>query len=150
MAAYGENYTQTCIQLLLNNGNGTFREASDRLPPQNWTPGSYLHEVVAMDLNGDGWMDFIAHGNANAESRIYLNTGEGHFVEATDLLPMKSGSFFSIVPGDVDNDGKQDLLVAAETPDGKGGLYLLRQLKPFDPALLFAAPAPGRHRSTRH
>ena len=42
-----------------------------------------------------------------------------------DLLPMKSGGFGSFVTGDVDNDGKQDLLATA----GSNGLYIFRQLK---------------------
>jgi hypothetical protein len=66
--------------------------------------------VYAADLNGDGWLDFVAlNGNAASVS-VYLGDGDGTFqAEATYTGPH---NIRSVVVKDVNHDGRPDLVVS--------------------------------------
>jgi len=77
------------------------------------------------DVDGDGDLDAylvqsgrIESGNANASNRLYLNRGDGYFVEA----PVESGARdqgygMGATAGDYDNDGDVDLYVTNYGPN---------------------------------
>ena len=87
-------------QLLLNNGDGTFRDASSNIPP------GLVGEIQTGDVNNDGWMDFMG-------GSVFLNQGNARFIEVgSSLLPFydaSGGGGFH--PGDIDNDGDTDLFI---------------------------------------
>jgi len=104
------NQTSRYIQVLINNGDGSFRdETSMRLDafealPQN--TGRYFHLV---DVNADGANDLVLQ--TGGKHRFYLNDGTGHFVALpADFLFTNEGSY-AFVPGDFNEDGRLDFFV---------------------------------------
>lgn len=107
-------------ELYLNNGDGTFADAGDRIPVTGTS-----NSVVIFDLNLDGAPDILI-GN-NGQNNVLINDGKGHFKDETKE---RFGDFIDVTQdltlGDIDNDGDQDLLIANEDAnrvminDGKG------------------------------
>ena len=98
------NDTQGTIQLLINNGDGTFHEQDDAalnvIRNDGWLDKSY-----PVDINKDGWTDLVANENAgNWRALLFQNVG-GHFVERTASLPVVGLGR----PADFDADGIVDI-----------------------------------------
>jgi hypothetical protein len=125
------------LQLLLNNGDGTFRDAVNNIPA--------IHTVgwtrVPVDLNNDGWTDLLVHEDSWTGIKILLNKGNAKFVELpAGVLPFpKARSIHNSFPFDIDHDGAIDIFALSYPPDGIG--YVFRQLKPyvFSTKVLFPA-----------
>jgi len=114
--------------LLLNDGQGRFSDASDRLPRTEHDS----EDVGIADFDGDGDLDIVT-GNSNGPRyqeatpyRVYRNDGQDRFREATgEVLPAgTSGSGFDIEFVDVNDDGKKDLFLSSR---GTGDLLLLQK-----------------------
>src|SRR5439155_426710 len=110
--------TSTCdagaVGVLLGNGDGTFQAAV------NYTSGGLSpSSVVVGDVNGDGKPDLLvanyysADGNyySNGTVGVLLGNGDGTFQAAVSYGSGGSGPV-SLAVGDVNGDGKPDLLVA--------------------------------------
>ncbi|NOQ53337.1 MAG: hypothetical protein GQ558_01890, partial [Thermoplasmata archaeon] len=65
-------------------------------------------EVATGDFDGDGEVDLVVAQSSN--TKIYLNKGEGSFVDSTDITIPMGGSRVST--GDLDGDGYDDILVS--------------------------------------
>lgn len=95
-------------ELYLNDGNGTFSNAEDRLPVTGTS-----NSVVVYDINEDGAQDILI-GN-NGQNNILINDGSGRFLDET---LKRFGEFIDVTQdltlGDIDNDGDQDLLIGNE------------------------------------
>lgn len=105
----------------------------------------YGGEVASMgDLNADGVTDFVVTDRVNVQVVVY----DGRTTFAFDGYPKVAGSAtplatlsppvdleefgWEIQPaGDVDGDGRTDLVVGAPAADGGGKAYLFRQVAPF-------------------
>jgi Concanavalin A-like lectin/glucanases superfamily/FG-GAP-like repeat len=132
LLAVQNTYRQAGLQLLLNNGDGAFRDETARIP-QEW-PRSvgaeqvWIKWVMPIDANGDGMMDFVTTGN-NLPAHLYLNVRNAHFIDASEILPV-SGNLTSVLAEDVDGDRRPDLVML----NGYGGTdYFVRNVKAFDP-----------------
>src|SRR5262249_15818022 len=91
-APYGADYAEGAVQILLNNHDGTFRDATELIQQPAWQRHGtlfsdlpvYVDPVFPVDFNGDGFIDLLVQG-VNQPSRLFLNSGPaggGRLVEA--------------------------------------------------------------------
>jgi len=96
--------------LLRNNCDGTFTDvtaAAGLLEPMRSS-----QSAVWVDIDNDGKLDlFIA--NENAPSQLFLNKGDGTFVDISHAAGVDRAAFSkSVVASDYDGDGYSDLYVS--------------------------------------
>lgn len=101
------------LQLLLNNKNGTFSDASDRIP-QSWPTAanygnSWIRWIFPADFNNDGLMDFLAVGQNECPSKLFINNGN-NFIDISEYVLFGSGVQACAVD-DFNKDGRIDILV---------------------------------------
>ncbi|MEM7204314.1 MAG: VCBS repeat-containing protein [Planctomycetota bacterium] len=142
--------------LYLNDGAGTFFDASDTMPIH----GDDTTAMLVADVDEDGDVDVIL-GNADfgvflelAQDRLYVNDGSGRFADATTLrLPPRQAEARALVRGDLDGDGDLDLVVAEDNFPENAQLLINHHRQLAAPRLalvggrydleLFAAPGYG-------
>jgi FG-GAP-like repeat len=103
-------------ELYINDGNGRFTDASDRLLPDDVS-----NALAVFDLNADGAPDVLT-GNIGTD-RALINDGRGRFRDETAERWPQSGESRTqdLELADVDGDGDLDVLVGNE---GQDQLYL--------------------------
>jgi len=107
-------------ELYLNNGDGSFTDASDRIPVTGVS-----NAVLALDVDADGDLDILI-GN-RGQNALLINDGNANFTdEASTRFPAHTETTQDIEPGDINGDGFIDLILANEQAnrvlinDGKG------------------------------
>lgn len=128
------------------NGGGTFF-----VNGTSGLPGVHRSKADAADFNGDGIMDVVLGGEAEAGPvmGVWLGTGDGSFVPGPTSFEPLALSSLSI--SDMDQDGDQDFIVGGFTAtgrptvrmftnDGSGAFSLV---DPDFPELYFASAAFG-------
>jgi hypothetical protein len=106
--------TNGTVAVLLGNGNGTFRAAANY-----GSGGQDANSVAVADVNGDGKPDLVVANECRSNSSectsgtvgVLLGNGDGTFQPAVTYV---SGGIeaYSVAVGDVNGDGKPDLVVA--------------------------------------
>lgn len=128
------------IEILLNDGTGRMRAATEELFPTGIPTLHHPTEVLIADYNLDGIPDaYIADegmdkdpfpGNHNT---LILSQLDGTFIDASNKLPFRSDETHSAAIADIDLDGDTDIFVGnigAELPpyvlinDGKGNFMV--------------------------
>jgi Ca2+-binding RTX toxin-like protein len=112
-------------KIFLGNGNGTFQS------PTLLASGNQIGQVAVGDLNGDGNLDLVAavHGSP-PRVLVMLGDGHGNFAVPASFNLDSTGTAVSLTLGDLNGDGKLDLVaantgapgVAVLLGDGSGGL----------------------------
>jgi len=117
------------IQLLINNGDGTFRNESDGITQIEPDPvNSNIQWLETADFNGDGLMDFVASVAGPDEGfNLFINQGNNKFVNSLSLKDWSDD--MKLFPGDLDNDGDIDIF----------GLHsywynIIENVRPYKPA----------------
>jgi hypothetical protein len=111
------------ITVLLGDGRGEFRAA----PRSPFKANDRAYFVAVADLNGDRKPDIVATHDDASIATLHLGDGKGNFVQAKNS-PLELGNrAWSVVPADLNRDGKTDLAFGAEhgvavlLGDGRGG-----------------------------
>lgn len=111
-------YTGRYIQILINNGDGTFRdETAARAPQDPANVLSWPQSIRVGDFNGDGKVDFavsIIEDVSGDTPPLFLNRGDGTFAQA----PIVRAPYQLLDVADVNHDGKLDIVSA-----GGGGRF---------------------------
>ncbi|HUG10775.1 MAG TPA: FG-GAP-like repeat-containing protein [Opitutaceae bacterium] len=96
--------------LLRNRGDGTFEDVTERAGIRG---EAAAHSAIWWDQDGDGWPDlYVANDFAPADS-LYRNNRDGTFTNVIEeVLPHMPYYAMGSDIGDVNNDGRIDLLVA--------------------------------------
>lgn len=96
------------VGVLLNAGNGTF------LNVVTYTAGSTSapRGVTIADVNGDGRPDIIAANSGSFTVGVFLNVGNGIFLNATNYVTGTGSNPFAVIVADFNGDNKSDIAVA--------------------------------------
>lgn len=108
-------------QFFLGNADGTFSDATNRLPAM-----SEGNALAVGDLNGDDLPDILV-GNTGEQNQnfLWLNdpANPGQFLDSTEVgLPQIADNTQSIALADLDGDGDLDMVIGNEDPPNS--LYL--------------------------
>ncbi|MEZ5966102.1 MAG: VCBS repeat-containing protein [Planctomycetota bacterium] len=96
------------LTLLVNDGSGSF---TSRSVPLALLTNAVLH----FDYDGDGDIDIAVGGqDANSPLRLLRNDGGLNFSDQSGTLPAVGYTVRDLAALDIDNDGDQDLFIAAE------------------------------------
>ena len=99
-------------KLLLNDGNGYFRDVSDQSERGTGEKNDRTNAAVFADIDNDGDLDMFIT-NEYSTNRLFENNGNGYFKEITKEAGLTSnGSSMGASFADVDDDGLPDLCVA--------------------------------------
>lgn len=112
------------ITLLLSQGDGQFRDArgSPMMLPES------PNEMVLRDLNGDGKLDLAIASHDSYGVMLLLGDGNGSlFLAPNSPIIMKEGErphTHGLVVGDLNGDGKLDLVTVNSNPDNDVSVVL--------------------------
>lgn len=112
------NYLTAGIQFLLSRGDGTFRDVTATAGLTFGANEQWVAWAHPVDLNGDGRPDLVAQVAAAVSGtmpRLFLNTStpsKVEFLEVTGAYGFPQSDIRFVQAGDLDRDGKTDLLVA--------------------------------------
>ncbi|HWY59076.1 MAG TPA: VCBS repeat-containing protein, partial [Terriglobales bacterium] len=103
---------ETEIEILLGNGDGTFRLRTISIP-QDFGCG-FGPPILVTDFNADGKADlaYCERDQNNGKIWVLLGNGDGTFKKPVSY-PIKNGLYsFSFAAGDFNSDGNTDLVVS--------------------------------------
>jgi hypothetical protein len=98
------NINDNTVSVLLGKGDGTFS------PQQLIRVGAAPRGITVLDAEGDGDMDIVNTNYGSNNLSMMLNDGAGQFGEPT-FFDGGVGGEWSLMAGDMDNDGILDLVV---------------------------------------
>ncbi len=92
--------------LLLNDGQGTFSDASDQLPRTRRDS----EDLAVGDIDGDDDPDVFIVSEDDRANELYLNDGAGNFTAASDQIPVE-GVSNGVVAIPLNDDDRMDVVI---------------------------------------
>ncbi len=92
--------------LLINDGKGMFTNESSRIPQVDHDS----EDIGIADFDLDGDLDIIVVSEDDKTNELYLNNGDGTFVDGGSRIPV-TGTSNSVVVVDVNGDGAPDVMI---------------------------------------
>ena len=138
------NHNSSNVSVLYGNGRGDFEAA----PGSPFAVGTSPGWIVAGDFNDDGRDDLATTNNISNSVSVLLNDGKGGFREAPHSPFAVGRGPYSIVVGDFNSDGYDDLAIAdLNKMNGRSEISVLlrKDSGGFEPAPLspFIVPDPS-------
>jgi hypothetical protein len=102
------------VQILLSNGDDTFKEATG----SPITVGQQPSSIVVGDFNADGIQDFVVTNFKDNTLSLFLGNGDGTFKQATGspfTLPTTATGPIAMSAADFNSDGNLDLAIVNQT-----------------------------------
>ena len=102
------------VQVLLSNGDDTFKEATNSPIAVGKQPNS----IVLGDFNADGNQDFTVVNFTDSTLSLFLGNGDGTFKQATGSpfpLPTTATGPIAMTSADFNSDGNLDLAIVNQT-----------------------------------
>jgi tetratricopeptide (TPR) repeat protein len=102
------------VQVLLSNGDDTFKEATG----SPITVGQQPSSIVLGDFNDDGIQDFVVTNFKDNTFSLFLGNGDGTFKQATSspfILPTTATGPIAMTSADFNSDGNLDLAIVNQT-----------------------------------
>jgi tetratricopeptide (TPR) repeat protein len=102
------------VQVLLSNGDDTFKEATG----SPITVGQQPSSIVLGDFNADGIQDFVVTNFKDNTFSLFLGNNDGTFKQATGspfALPTTATGPIAMTSADFNSDGNLDLAIANQT-----------------------------------
>jgi hypothetical protein len=101
----------TGIDILLGNGDGTFRFGGSFEILPGGAGQAFAGSISVGGFFGDGKQDLVVTDEFG-DVALLRGNGDGTFQPGVAVGTFNPSGFFAAVAGDVNNDGKQDLIVA--------------------------------------
>jgi hypothetical protein len=99
--------------IFVNDGTGKYTDGSATRLTGTANPSNDDNAVVFLDVDSDGDADmFVAALGAGSGDRLLLNDGTGVFTLAANATPNDTPGSLSIAVGDLDGDGRLDIVQA--------------------------------------
>jgi len=130
-AAFGiaRNYLLPgAISVLVGNGDGTFKTQV------SYATGAGSHDVIALDVNGDGVLDLVAANGDDDTASVLIGSGDARFSVGTALPDSVSQA---VVAADLNGDGLLDL--ATVDANTSMDIFLGTQGGKFSPGQAYVA-----------
>jgi hypothetical protein len=108
----GDNPTGTGGQehAFLNDGSGTFTDATSELWPPAHNLGHDDNVIVVLDVDSDGDADFVI-GSLSGPDRLLINIGDGRLMLEVDAFDAAlSGGTLGMAVADLNADGRLDVV----------------------------------------
>lgn len=129
-------YVGRWIQVLINNGDGTFSDQTSTFLPQSDNSDTSPVFFLPADLQRTGKLDFglvTAGGNGNNPPQVYLRDQNGNFEPGPAITA--GGATAGIAPWwfiDATGDGSNDIIsVTQNGATGNGDVWLVREIRPL-------------------
>lgn len=101
-------YQQGYLQALINNGDKTFTDATNRYFPGLGTNWKWIEKIYFADLNGDSKPDIVGHTDqADILLPPLIRQADGSFAPVAQSDLTAAGA---LLPIDYDNDGDTDII----------------------------------------
>ncbi len=113
MAPSAPGYLGGRTRLYLNNGQGTFTEATTTHMPDILMRWSW--DVELADVDNDWDLDALVACKRCTTSYVFINDGTGHFSDAPNALPHFANNY-DFEPMDLDGDSDLDLVTINDGP----------------------------------